>query len=265
MKIQILSDLHNEFLINHKSNSLFKWKGKIESTSADLIILAGDIDTGIRGVTWAIEESERLAVPIIYVVGNHEYYNYEINKLKENLLEVTKNTNVFLLNPGTHIFNDIRIIGATLWTDYKAFTTATQSSNIISLKNSLSDHRLINIQKNGNVRKFSPHDALDVHKKEIKWLIEQLEKPFDGKTVIVTHHGPHAVCQHKSYTPSPISSGFYSDLSLIIESYSIDTWIYGHTHSNLNTRIENTRIISNQAGYPDENVFDFDPSFLLDI
>ena len=124
MKIQILSDLHNEFLRGSHVNPDFIWKGRIESAGADLIILAGDIDVGTKGMEWAIEESERLKTPIIYVLGNHEYYNHEMNYLKQELHALTKNTNVTLLDPGVFVFNDVRIIGATLWTNYKVYGSA---------------------------------------------------------------------------------------------------------------------------------------------
>ena len=44
MKLQIYSDLHNEFSVFTPPTS-----------DADLVILAGDIDTQIRGVKWANE------------------------------------------------------------------------------------------------------------------------------------------------------------------------------------------------------------------
>ena len=77
MKIQILSDLHNEFLRNGKKNPTRKWSAVIPETDADIIILAGDIDTGTKGAEWAILESERLGKPILYVLGNYEFYGHD--------------------------------------------------------------------------------------------------------------------------------------------------------------------------------------------
>ncbi len=47
--------------------------------------------------------------------------------------------------------------------------------------------------------------------------------------------------------------------------HEIDVWVYGHTHSNLDMSVLNTRIVSNQAGYPSENVKDFDDRFVLTL
>ena len=54
MKIQLLSDIHNEFLRNGQKVPGHKWSGVIPESDAEIIILAGDIDTGTKGAEWAI-------------------------------------------------------------------------------------------------------------------------------------------------------------------------------------------------------------------
>ena len=122
MKIQLLSDLHNEFLRNRHNCVDHPWDGSIPVTNADIIVLAGDIDTGTNGVKWAIEESERLAKPILYVPGNHEFYRHEYNSLKAEMAELSSGTNVHCLDYGIYTKDDVRFIGATLWTDYEINT-----------------------------------------------------------------------------------------------------------------------------------------------
>ncbi|GAB1537707.1 hypothetical protein NUACC21_03600 [Scytonema sp. NUACC21] len=68
MKIQILSDLHLEFQPFH-----------IPHTDADVFVLAGDINLGKKGVAWAVENIP--SKPVIYVLGNHEYYGAAYPKL----------------------------------------------------------------------------------------------------------------------------------------------------------------------------------------
>ncbi len=80
---------------------------------------------------------------------------------------------------------------------------------------------------------------------------------------MVTHHGPHHVCQHPRYPVSEITGAFHSDLSSLIDEHDIALWIYGHTHANQDALISDTRILSNQAGYPGENVAGFDAGFVV--
>ncbi|MCP4186094.1 MAG: hypothetical protein GY763_00675, partial [Gammaproteobacteria bacterium] len=113
--------------------------------------------------------------------------------------------------------------------------------------------------------RFKPQHALAIHRQELNWLSRQLQNDFDGKTIVVTHHGPHPVCQHPAYPLSEMSAGFYSDLSDLIEANDIDIWAFGHTHANLDEVVFNTRIVSNQAGYPGEGVVGFDAGFVIEI
>ena len=71
MKIRVLSDLHLECdqpeLIPH--------------VDADLVVLAGDIHNHAEGLRWAAETFDG-AVPVVYVPGNHEYYDGEFGALE---------------------------------------------------------------------------------------------------------------------------------------------------------------------------------------
>lgn len=63
MKIQLLSDLHIEF-----GHYAYPETG----TDTDVVVLAGDIHTKDCGVKWALDEIKDR--PVIYVLGNHEFY-----------------------------------------------------------------------------------------------------------------------------------------------------------------------------------------------
>ena len=70
---------------------------------------------------------------------------------------------------------------------------------------------------------------------------------------------------HSQDMPGEISTAFHSNLSKLIENSDIDILAYGHTHANVDSVITDTRIISNQAGYPGENVSGFNASNIIDI
>lgn len=53
------------------------------AVSADLAILAGDVDNGAEGLAWAAETFDWL--PVVYVVGNHEFYRHEMGQLLDGL------------------------------------------------------------------------------------------------------------------------------------------------------------------------------------
>lgn len=164
-----------------------------------------------------------------------------------------------------YIQQDVRFLGATLWTDYKADISTPQDLAMYYVGKGLTDHRVIDYKSGGSARKFKTADALALHNKELNWLQKQIEKPYQGKTVVITHHGPHPVCQHPAFPASAMSAAFHSDLSGLIETNNIDVWAYGHTHANLDAIVTGTRIISNQAGYPAENVGAFNPDLIIEL
>jgi len=263
VKLQILSDLHNEFLRNNKNLPNHRWDGFIPDTDAEVIVLAGDIDTGVQGADWAIAESERLGKPIIYVLGNHEFYRQEYNALKIKIAELCDGTDVHCLDCGLYVQGNVRFIGTTLWTDYEADVRTPPDLAMLYVNKALADHHVIKFKAGDNYRKFKPLDALAIHKQELSWIKKQLAIPFDGITVVITHHGPHHICQHPQYPVSEITGAFHSDLSSLIDKNDIALWVYGHTHANLNMLVSDTRILSNQAGYPGENVAGFDAGLVV--
>jgi predicted phosphodiesterase len=265
MKIQLLSDLHNEFLRNGRQDQHHKWSGLIPETDADLIILAGDIDNGIKGAEWALSESERLGKAIVYVPGNHEYYGQEYFSTVEAISRLCEGSAVHCLNPGVYIQDGLRIIGATLWTDYLACSFLPKDLVMLTIEESLVDHRKITLRSQNKNHRFLPLDALALHEQELEFINQQLSLPFAGKTIVVTHHGPHPVCQHPAYSLSEMSGAFHSDLSAVLEQNDIELWVFGHTHANLDTVVFDTRIISNQAGYPGENVKGFDAECCIEM
>ena len=71
MKIRVLSDLHLEC----------DEPEVIPHAQADLIVLAGDIHNHAAGARWAAETFDG-AAPVVYVPGNHEYYDGEFGALE---------------------------------------------------------------------------------------------------------------------------------------------------------------------------------------
>lgn len=65
-----------------------------------------------------------------------------------------------------------------------------------------------------------------------------------------------------------LNSAFASEYGDLIADSRIDAWIYGHSHTNIDTEIGGTRIISNQMGYvfEDEHLMnEFDSAKFIKI
>lgn len=71
--------------------------------------------------------------------------------------------------------------------------------------------------------------------------------------------------QHKN---SVLNSAFASEYGDWIANSRIDIWIYGHSHTNIDTEIGSTKVICNQMGYIFANehiVNGFDPKKHVEI
>ena len=101
-----------------------------------------------------------------------------------------------------------------------------------------------------------------------KALRRAVEESTAAHIVVVTHHLPalQAVAPH--HKGSVLNSAFASEYGELIANSRIDAWIYGHSHTNINTMIGGTRIICNQMGYvfEDEHLMNgFDPARFIEI
>jgi predicted phosphodiesterase len=267
MKIQILSDVHNELLSHDESllplnqSDYSHWHGSVPETEADVVVLAGDINTGTRGIEWALKESERLRKPFIYVAGNHEFYHREYHSTLKQMRELTQETNVHFLECDEVILSGVRFLGTSLWTDYNAVENISQYEAMKACQDALNDHQVIRMSPDGL---FTTRHAFELHAKSLKWLQNKLSSVNEhSKTVVVTHHGPSTACQHKKYLVNAISAGFYSNLDELVGK--ADVWVSGHSHSNLDTTINGCRLLSNQSGYPGENVDGFASNMTIKI
>ena len=75
MHLLVLSDLHQELWRDHAP--LFD----LSVSRPDALVLAGDINAGVKAVDWAARVFSGL--PVLYVHGNHEAYGKNLEDVQE--------------------------------------------------------------------------------------------------------------------------------------------------------------------------------------
>ena len=243
MKIRVLSDLHLEFA---------DWtppKG-----DEDIVVLAGDIHSGVKGIAWA-RKHFRLT-PVIYVPGNHEYYGEDLIEHLEALRREGRKRGVDVLDGNELVLDGIRFLGATLWTDYALYGNGPAVIRaIFAAAQGVEDFKVI---LNG-ARAFHPNDALTIHGASVDWLRRS------GPTVIVTHHAPCERSISPQFARSILNPSFASDLARLMGP-QIALWIHGHMHNSFDYVEQGTRVVCNPRGYfPYEPNPDFNPSLALEV
>lgn len=233
MKIQVFSDIHNEF-------SLFN-RPRLD---VDVVVLAGDIDTGTRGVEWA---NKTFHCPVIYVAGNHEYYKGHLDRTLEKMREKAL-PHVHVLENEQIVIDGVRFLGTTGWTDFSS--TGDTTAALRKAKECMNDYRMI--RTGTQYRRIMPTDIQKKSEFAKKWLLSELSSKYQGKTVVITHHAPLPECAPGiKYEMGHLTAAYVNDWNEFA-GFDIDLWLHGHTHVGYEKTIEGIRYASNSRGYPFE-------------
>ncbi len=258
MRIFLQSDLHVEFDQDFCD----------PPPDTDLIVLAGDIDHGSLAAATARWYQATSGAPVILIAGNHEFYGSDIEQCFADIRdEVALMSKVHFLENETVIIDGVRFLGCTLWSNFKLLGSDRAGRFMDSAKDNISDFWYIKHKG----RRLQPEDIAEWFRASYEWLDRELAKPFDGKTVVITHFSPHRAAIHPRFLEPDADSltpYFNSDCSQLMRRHSIDVWMFGHTHQSVDKIVErNTRLVSNQQGYPSEAVREtgFDPEKIIEI
>jgi Icc-related predicted phosphoesterase len=239
MKIQLFSDLHLEHSHRHPPFVL-------PATVADVVVLAGDIDNGTRAIDWA--EKTFPDRTVLYVPGNHEYYDAELKTAAAALrARARRSANVQVLDNDELIIDGVRFLGSTLWTDFALAGRQKMDQVIAESLKHVVDFR--KIRMGGGL--LTPQQTIDLHRDATVFLQAQLEKPFAGKTVVITHHAPHPGSVHPRWTGNLVNAAFVSDLTRLMGKSAL--WFHGHTHDSFDFAVHGTRVLANPMGYRTSN------------
>jgi predicted phosphohydrolase len=234
-KLQYASDLHLEFSENKEFMREYPLK-----PVGDVLVLSGDI------VPFAIIDKHKDFFNYLsdyfeatyWLPGNHEYYHFDIATKSGVLNEKIKN-NVFLVNNTSVIHDNTRLIFSTLWSHIS-------EANQLQIESSMNDFRLV---KHGKYR-FSTEQYNELHNESVAFIQNDLTIAKDSNIAIFTHHCPTFLNYPPQYKGGALNEAFAVELFNMIESSSIDCWVYGHHHCNIpDFNICKTKLLTNQLGY----------------
>jgi len=260
MRLQLLSDLHLE-------TEVFEPR---PAPGAELLVLAGDIDS-----TW--RELDRFGgwpVPVLFVAGNHEFDQRELDDAWPALRERCDALGVKLLERQSCVVTDsngrrIRFVATTRWSDFDLFGSAQRERSMRAATYFV------------DVMRSTLHGALfDAAAVRVEslgcraWLADELARPPESAcdawdaTVVVTHYGPSVRSADKRYGKQPGTASFCNaDEDLMPRA---DLWIHGHLHCRHDYRVAHaegeTRVVCNARGHSRKGEADhYDGLFTLEV
>lgn len=200
-------------------------------------------------------------MPCVYVAGNHEYYGGGIHEgLEDGRAAAARFENVYFLEDDSVVVQNVRFLGATLWTDYRI--EGHLEIAMFHARQRMNDYRKIAARRNPWQR-FVPEAAYRMHM-ESRRFIETALKADPIPTVLVTHHLPHRGSIPARFAGDLLNAAYASDLSALIEDGRPSLWLHGHTHDSCDYQVGTTRIVCNPRGYDGENQA-FDPALVLSL
>ncbi|HQT65800.1 MAG: hypothetical protein B7Z71_00495 [Acidocella sp. 21-58-7] len=248
MKIRILSDLHFETLPR-------EFRRELPHVEADLLVIAGDYHRARLTIPHARAQFPK--IPLVIVAGNHEHYRTGYS-VSENIAQLRKDAQIdreangnvthFLENDTVTLnltSGEIRIIGATLWTDFRIFDTPAKSMRWAQAN--MNDFLYINSDRKPGTG-LRPIETVNWHQASRRFIEHQLKQSFAGPTIVLTHHLPSILSVSTRYRSGALTPAFASNCDDLI-ALGPDVWIHGHTHDSCDYRIGKTRIICNPHGY----------------
>jgi hypothetical protein len=249
MRVRILSDLHREF--GHT---------EIPRLEADLILLAGDIDTKQNARPWIREFV--VEKPTAYICGNHEFYGDKLPRVTERLAEMTAGSSIHILDDSSCLLQGWHTYGTTLWTDMGL--GEDWQSGVALAEKAMNDYKRIRNSSRG-YKRLTPRDTRSLHLRSIQRMTDFFQTHDPARTIVLTHHAPSQQSFPVPLRGEPLNCSYASGMEDFILQHQPAMWIHGHIHHSSDYRLGKTRVLANPQGYPHDPNPDFKPNLIINL
>jgi len=197
---------------------------------------------------------------VIYIVGNHEYYNGDFATSFAHLKDVLGYLpNLHILEKESIMIGDTTFLCGTLWTDMNREDPDT----LYRIRSYMNDFKIIRDsrypvhykdsegKRHTREGRFSPEASVEEHRAMLKFVEESIASNPTAKYVVVGHHSPSRSSTHPQYADQTMVNGAYSSNldEFIMDRLQIKLWTHGHTHHEFDYMIGSCRVMCNPRGY----------------
>ncbi|MBB5046861.1 hypothetical protein HNR60_001610 [Rhodopseudomonas rhenobacensis] len=220
---------------------------------------------------------------MIYVPGNHDFYSdgnpkapvgakTTFERERELARAAAHAYDVDLLDDECVVVDDVRIIGATLWTDFSQRPASMPFADAVrdaAGRGGMNDYRMIKTGRGRSRDMLLPRQTIEAHRASVAFIESVLATGHDGPTVVATHHVPVP----NDREPQNLDWCYYNDLSHLLDGDQAPAlWCHGHIHRNVDRVVGTTRILANPRGYPIRDIRnsprenpDFDERLVVEV
>lgn len=251
MRIQIVSDLHNEA-------RYWEPDGTVDHSDTVLVV-AGDICTRHQAGEWLVTVADKYKA-VVAVLGNHDYWDSSAENVMVRIRErLRDHPNVHVLDRDTVVIDDTRFVGCTLWTHVPPDAQ-------MSVQQAIKDYKRVHAAHGQALLTVGMTN--EWHARDKAYLQDTLSTPFEGTTFVVTHHAPSSRSiddRYKTPTSAHLNFAYHTNLDDWARPLVFDAWTHGHTHHSFDYDFGSGRLICNPRGYwPDRLNPDFKSQLVVD-
>lgn len=236
MKVQLISDVHLEFL----SPSQVRSMASQVDPFADVLVLAGDIGN-VKSISYQqfMEQLSQKFPKVFVVAGNHEYYGHDIVSTHQEITSLCDRLpNISFLCSSYEDYKGFRWVGTTLWSHVDP-STRFFTNDIWRIKG------------------MSVQQYNQLHQKSVDFLVDTITDPCLSY-IVITHYLPSMKLIHEKYRDASLEENQWFASSTLEpwlkqQSCHIPFWFYGHTHMPSDKFLYQTRMVCNPYGYEREN------------
>lgn len=138
----------------------------------DYLVIAGDLSTDLDMIDLFFQYKCPKHIPIIYVLGNHEYDYKNYFDTKNQIKKILENySNIYLLDNESIIFDDIKFIGTTLWSNLNLKNQLIKNKEFV---NTISHLKSIYYIRNGKLSSLDADFIIEQHNTAVNFLKNEL-------------------------------------------------------------------------------------------
>ena len=239
MKLIWLTDIHLNFIDREMRMRFYQ---KLLKTPGDRILITGDIAEAPSVSDMLREMAGEINKIIYFVLGNHDYYQGQIDEVRKEMIGLTKAEKLLYWLPAAgpqYLGEDVVLLGEDGWADGRY---GDYVNSLVSLNDSRMIADLFHSKILGKYQLLEKMQQLadkDANQLQVN-LVDAIVKHKPKKVIIMTHVPPFKeVCLHEGEICSADFLPFFSSkatgdvlIEAARENASIEFLVLcGHTHS----------------------------------
>lgn len=275
MKFDYVSDTHLDFWIKELDSNKEKFKRFIDEfcvrfgfLQGDNVIIAGDIGHYFSQNSFFLKHLKTLYKNVFIVPGNHDRYlvtgNQEIryNYQSENRIHEMKRfcgeNDIHFLDGNVVNIDGVKISGLGMSWDDSFFKRLESKGDVLQLyKQTMNDAIKIQEGKTHIIDNLYGYKEIVGTFNPVEFFEREMNKlqNIPEVDVMVSHYGPVVPETIPEMYMNSTTTFFFFDGLKELKRINPKFWIFGHTHRSYNFVQNNTNLLCNPIGYPNEIPF----------